>query len=59
MTDGNDEPCMCGTDFTCMADDHDYEVARITPGRADLRLPEPAPPKPAPIVRGAYARRGR
>jgi hypothetical protein len=19
----NDEPCMCGTDFTCMADEHE------------------------------------
>lgn len=23
----NDEPCMCGTPFACMADDHDAAVA--------------------------------
>jgi hypothetical protein len=26
-TSENDEPCMCGTDFTCMADEHDRDVA--------------------------------
>jgi hypothetical protein len=27
----NDEPCMCGTPFTCLADEHDHAVARTAP----------------------------
>lgn len=30
MTD-NDEPCMCGTDFTCMADEHHYDKGGVVP----------------------------
>lgn len=32
----NDEPCMCGTDFTCMADDHDHAVANMSGIQVDV-----------------------
>jgi hypothetical protein len=39
----NDEPCMCGTPFTCMADEHDFEVARMSTvdGYAEYRRDAP------------------